>query len=120
MDVDRRAEFGETPRRAGVIEMDVAEKNVPDIAGSESKFAEFALDILEGRFRSGIEKHRAFIALEQSRRDDAGPAKMLRIENVNHSSPLGDKLGREFFGVVPRAVRGSYLSIVSQCFWRTA
>src|ERR1700738_2364702 len=48
VDGDGRAELGETPRRAGVIEMNMAEENMPDVAGSESKFAEFALDVLEG------------------------------------------------------------------------
>src|SRR5437588_2096048 len=120
MHVDRRAQFREPPGRAGVIEMDMTEKDAPNVARIEPKFAELVRDIVEGRFRPGIEKRQPIVRFERGRCDDAGPAEMLRIENVNHSSPRGVKLGRGFFGAVPRAVRGSYLSMVSQCFWRTA
>src|SRR5205085_11313617 len=120
MHVDRRAQLREPPGRAGVIEMDVAEKDAPNVARIEPKFAEFVRDVIEGRFRPGVEKRQPIVRFERGRCDDAGPAEMLRIENVNHSSPRGVKLGRGFFGAVPRAVRGSYLSMVSQCFWRTA
>jgi hypothetical protein len=122
MHVNYRAEFRETPRRAGMIEMDVTEKNMPDITDGEAPLRKLRDHGLEGRLRAGIEKDQAIIGLERSRGDDAAPAEVLRIENVNHyqSSLLGDKLGRGFFGAVPRAVRGSNLSMVSQCRCRMA
>src|SRR6478752_1044854 len=84
MNVDRGAQLRETPGGAPMIEMDVAEKNVPDIARAGTETAQFRGDVLESRFRSGIEKDRAFVGLEQSRGDDAGPVEMLGIENVDH------------------------------------
>src|SRR4051794_2675733 len=104
MDVNGRVQFRETPGSARVIEMDVAEEHVADVARIETMLGGFARDIVEGRFRAGIEKDRAIVCLEQSRRDDAGPAEMLGIENVDHSPPRGVKLGRGFFGATPRAV----------------
>ena len=84
MDIDRRAQFGETPRGAGVIEMNVAEKNVANVARRDAELRERGCDGVERRFRSGIEKHRAFVCLEQGRRDDATAAEMQSVENVNH------------------------------------
>src|SRR5947207_165044 len=84
MDVNGRAQLGETPGGAGVIEMNMAEEDVPDIARIGTKFAKFARQRVESRFRPGIEKHRPLIGLERSRGDNAASAEMLRIENVNH------------------------------------
>jgi hypothetical protein len=122
MNVDRRAELGEAPGRSGVIEMDVTEKDVANVARREAESGKLVRDAGKRRFRAGIEKHRAIVRLEHGCRDDAAPAEMLGVENVDHDddSPLGARLGCGFFGAVPRAVRGSYLSMVSQCFWRTA
>jgi hypothetical protein len=173
VDVNRRAKLRETPGGAGVIEMDMAEENMPDIPDAEASLRQLRDHGLEGRLRTGIEENQAVIGLKDSRGDDAAPAEMLRIEDVNHGgrnpiwgaqaaslqftaacrkhlsrnylntrrrsarpaagrcrlaacaphygfSDLGDKLGREFFGAVPRAVRGSNLSMVSQCRCRMA
>src|ERR1051326_8599864 len=106
MDIDRRAQFGEAPRSAGVIEMNVAEKNAADVARFRAEFGERVRNVVEGRLRTGIEKHKSFVRLERRRGNDAGRAQMLGVENVDHGSPCG--------------VRGSYLSIVSQCFCRMA
>jgi hypothetical protein len=84
MDIDGRAEFGETPRRAGMIEMDVAEEDVPDIARIEIEFAKFVLHIPESRLRSGIEKREAILCFKRGGGDDAASAKMLGVEDVDH------------------------------------
>ena len=47
MNINRRAKLRETPSGASVIEMDVAEENMPHIFGVEAHFSEFGGDILE-------------------------------------------------------------------------
>ena len=84
MDMNRRAQLGETPRRARVIEMDMAEKNVAHIVRREIRRAHRGREILEGRVRPGIEEGDAVVRLERGDGDDAGPAEMLRVENVDH------------------------------------
>jgi hypothetical protein len=84
MHVNRRTQFGETPGGAGVIEMDVAKKNVTHIARSGAQCGERACDIIEGRFGAGIEEDGAFIGLERRCSDNAGPIEMLRVEDVDH------------------------------------
>src|SRR5688572_7576245 len=68
MDVDRRAELRETPGRAGVIEMNMAEENVPDVLKAEASLGKLRGDGLEGRFRSGVEKDQAILSFECRRR----------------------------------------------------
>ena len=67
-----------------MIEMDVAEENVPDILDTETSFRKLGDYRLKGRFRSGIEKDESFVGLQQSHSDDAASPKMPGIENVNH------------------------------------
>ena len=55
MDVNGRTEFRELPRRAGVIEMNVTEKDVPDVLGSEPCPLKLVGQIYEGRFRTRVE-----------------------------------------------------------------
>ena len=80
MDVNRRAEFRETPGGAGVIEMDVAKENVPHIFGGKSSLLEFRGYVLEGRFRTGVEQNDSIIRLKRGGGDDAsaGPAAACR------------------------------------------
>ena len=84
MHVDGRAKFCEAPRRAGMIEMDVAEENVPDILDTETSFRKLGDHSLKGRFRSGIEKDESFIGLQQSGSDDTGATEMSSIKDVDH------------------------------------
>lgn len=83
MDVNGCAEIREPPRRAGVIEVDVANKYVPHISRLEAMRAQFGGDIVERRFRSGIEERDAVSSFQRGRRDDSGPAKLSCIENVD-------------------------------------
>src|SRR6476619_7671183 len=68
--------------------MDVAKKNVANIPRLGAEFGERARDVIEGRFRAGIEKDGAFIGLERGGSDNAGAIEMLSIEDVNHRVPL--------------------------------
>ncbi len=61
MDVNRRAELREAPGRAGVIEMNMAEENMPDILKAEASLGKLRGDGLEGRFRAGVEKDQAIV-----------------------------------------------------------
>src|SRR5213078_4038301 len=63
MDINRRAQFGEAPRGAGVIEMDVAEKNVTNVTRLSAELGERGSEVVEGRFRASIEKNRTFVGL---------------------------------------------------------
>ena len=84
MDVNGRAEFRETPRGAGVIEMNVTEKHVPDVFGGETRLLELFGYVREGRLRSRVEEHESIVSLDRCRRDDASPAELPRIENMDH------------------------------------
>ena len=53
--IDLRAFFGESPRRARVIKMNVAQKNVADVFWLKARLSKIANYIVEGRFGSGIE-----------------------------------------------------------------
>ena len=56
MHINRRAKLSKAPRRAGMVEMDVAEKCMAHIRGSETNLVERRRNVAEGRFRSDIEK----------------------------------------------------------------
>jgi hypothetical protein len=83
MDVNGRAEFRETPRGPSVIEMDVTEKHVPDVFGGETRFVEFLSHVREGRLWSSVEEHEASASFDRCRRNDASPAKLLCVENMD-------------------------------------
>ena len=78
-----RAEPGETPRGSGVIEMDVAEKNVPNVLSGESRLLQLFGQVLEGRLRSGVEERQTILSFKRSRGDNPGPVELSGIENVN-------------------------------------
>ncbi len=75
------SQLGKAPRSAGVIEMNVTEENVAHILRSEPYIAKIDNDIVERRFRAGIEKRNVFIRLQRSCGDNAGSAKLARVEN---------------------------------------
>ena len=88
MHINRGAKFREAPRGAGMVEMNVAEKNVPDVFRGEMNLAEFRREIFEGRLGPGIEEDQAFVSLERGAGDDAGATEMMSVENVDHSSKI--------------------------------
>ena len=87
MDVNGRAEFRETPGSSSVIEMNMTEKDVPNVVGGETRFVELLGHIREGRFRSGVEEHKPLTSLEGRRRNDAPPAELSCIENMDVHGP---------------------------------
>jgi hypothetical protein len=76
MHIDFRAQFRKSPRRAGVIEMNVTEKNVADIVRRETGFAKIDNHIVECRFRPGIEQRDTGTGLEGGRGNNSGVAKL--------------------------------------------
>ena len=96
VDVNRRAEFREAPGGAGVIEMNVAQKHVPDIFGSEACPLDLLDQVYEGRLRTGVEEHEPIVRLQRCSGDDARPAELPRIEYMDaHSIQCQLKLFRE-------------------------
>lgn len=72
MDVNVRAKLGESPGRPGVVEMDVAEKHMADMARRKTDGAQFGGDIGKCRFGTAIEKCQPFAGFDSGRRGDAG------------------------------------------------
>ena len=68
-----------SPRRAGVIEMNVTQKNMPHVFRLEAGFAKIDNHIVKGRFRSGIEQRNSVIRLERGRGHNSGVPKLSRI-----------------------------------------
>ena len=91
MDVDSRSRFGETPRRARVIEMNVAEENVANVRSREPSLRKIDHDVVESGFGAGVEKRDAVIGLECSRGDDPGMAELSGIEDVEHEKVKSDQ-----------------------------
>ena len=84
MNMNRRAQFGETPRRSRVIEVDVAEENVAHVVRRKAGCAHRRGNIPESRVRAGVEKDDAVTRLERGHGDDAGPAQVQGVEDVDH------------------------------------
>ena len=74
----------EAPRGAGVIEMNVAEKNMAHVVGLEAGLAKPGHHIVEGGFRTGIEKDEAVIGFKRRSGDDAGAAELVSVDDVDH------------------------------------
>ena len=80
------ARTGEAPGCAGVIEMNVAQKNVANIPLLKATFPKIGNHVVESRFRSGIEQRDPIVRLERRRRNDTGVTQLTRIENVDFQS----------------------------------
>ena len=87
-----RSGLGEVPGRAGMIEMNVAEKNVPNIVRRKTGDAHFKGDGLEGGIGAGIEKHDSVVRLQGDRGDYSGAAEVTGVENVDHSLTILNRL----------------------------
>ena len=79
----RTGGFSKTPRGPSMIKMDVAEKNMANVLGREAMFAQIDNHIIEGRFRSRIEKCDTVVRLKRSRCNDAGESELSSVEDVN-------------------------------------
>ena len=79
----RTGGFGKAPRGAGVVKMDVTEENMANISRCEASFAKIDNDIIERRFRPGIQKRYAIVRFECSRGDNAGPTELSGVKHMN-------------------------------------
>ena len=70
--------------------MDVAKENMADIPMLETGFIKTGYDVVERRFRAGIEQHDAINRFEGGRRHDAGVTKMKGVENLDHRKVTSD------------------------------
>ncbi len=86
MDVNRCSRFRESPRGPGVIEMNMAEKNVAHVLRFRARVAESGSHVLKSRFRSGIEEGDAIARLEGGRGNDTGMPELFSIQDVNLQS----------------------------------
>ena len=84
MDVDSGPTGSKTPGGAGVIEMNVAKKDMAHVLDLEAGLAESGHNIVERGFRTGIEKGEAVIGFERGRGDDAGAAELVSVDDVEH------------------------------------
>ena len=84
MDINGGAKFRETPGGPGMIEMDVTEKHVPDLFSGETRLFELFDYVPKSRLWAGIEEDKSIVSLDRCRRDDASPAELLRVENMDH------------------------------------
>src|SRR5581483_4259855 len=91
IDEVRRADLGnvhlqtgmlahERPRRARVVEVDVAEQQVTDVLEREALRREACTQRLDRRRRPAVEERRAVVRVEQVRADCALPAEMLEVD----------------------------------------
>jgi hypothetical protein len=81
MDVNRCSRFRESPRGPGVIEMNMAEKNVAHVLRFRARVAESSSHVLKSRFRSGIEEGDAIARLEGGRGNDTGMPELFSIQD---------------------------------------
>jgi len=81
VDINHCPKLGESPRCAGVIEVNVTKENMTNVFGREASISEIRDDVLESRFRAGVEQRDAVICFECGYGNDAGPAELARIEN---------------------------------------
>jgi hypothetical protein len=73
MDVNNRTKLGESPGCAGVIEMNVTEKNVPHVVSRGADLPKRGNDIVKGRLWAGIKEHHTIVRFQRSSGDDARP-----------------------------------------------
>jgi hypothetical protein len=88
MDVNRSSKLGESPRCAGMIEMNVTEKEMPDIVSRSTNLPKRSYDIIKGRLRPGIKQDDAVICFQRGRCNNARPAELNGIEDVNFQRRL--------------------------------
>jgi hypothetical protein len=83
MDVNRGTKFGKSPGRAGVIEMNMAKEDMLNVVSRRTNLPERGDDIGKGRLRPGVEKDKTGVCFQRSRCDDARPAELISVEDVN-------------------------------------
>ena len=79
MDINCCAQFRESPRRAGVIEMNVTQKNMAHVFRVRAGLAESSSDVFISRFGPGIEQRNSVVRLERGRGHNPSVPKLSRI-----------------------------------------
>jgi hypothetical protein len=87
MNVNSRSKLREAPRGAGVIEVDVTKKHVPDIFCRETSSTESFNHVPERRLWPCVEQDDSIVSLECRGRDNARPAELPSVENVDDHCP---------------------------------
>src|SRR5438477_4134592 len=83
MHVNRGAQLSESPRCAGVVEMDVTKKHMAHVGWLEADLSQLVNNCLERRFGSNIEENKATIGFQCCDGDNIRPAEVASIEHVN-------------------------------------
>src|SRR5713101_8218905 len=76
-----RCSVREPPGGAGMIEMNVTEKNVAHVFGVRAGLAESSRHVVEARFRAGVEQCYTVVGFERGRGHNPGTSKLSRIKN---------------------------------------
>lgn len=93
MNINPGAEFREAPGGAGVIEMDMAEKDMPDIFSGKTSSLNLLDHVGKGRFRSRVEQDEPVLRFHRGDGDDAGPAELPCIENMDGHGAVSTEMG---------------------------
>jgi hypothetical protein len=88
MDVNRRSKLGQSPGCAGMIEMNVTEKDMPDVVSRSTNLPKRSYDIIKARLGPGIKQDDAIVCFQRGCGNDARPAELKGIENVNFQRRL--------------------------------
>ena len=118
MNVNRRPGLGQVPGRAGMIEMNVAQKNVPHVLRRKTRDPHFEGESLEGGIGSGIEEYDSLLRLERDRGNDSGTAEMPGIENVNHREAEIVANFKRKSGILPRLAAGILRAVKGATGWK--
>src|SRR5438132_11472072 len=78
-----RCSFRETPGGAGMVEMNVTQKNMAHVFRVRPGLAESSSHVIEGRFRAGVEQCDTVVRLERGLGHNHGTSKFSRINNVD-------------------------------------
>jgi hypothetical protein len=80
-----------------VVKVDVAQKNVTNVFCIESRFPKIADDIVEGRFRPGIEEHDSIIRFQRGCGHDSGVPELTCIKDMDQGRIRNYELRRILF-----------------------
>lgn len=83
MDVNGGAKLGETPGRPRVIKMNMTEEDMLNVVSGRPNIFKRSDNVVEGRFRPGIEKGEAVVSFERGCGDNAWPPELNGVEDVN-------------------------------------
>ncbi len=79
-----RALFRQSPGRAGVIEVDVTEEEMPHVIRREADRFHPCDNVLEGGFRAAIEEGEAVVRFEHRGGDDLGALELKGVDDMDH------------------------------------